>query len=109
MSMRRNGREPSPADVPTSTVTAAAAQSGLREIMGRVASGERVFITRRGRPKVVMLSVADYEGLMVDDAVDLEALEREFDELYWRMQRPGQRATVTGLLEVSGTELGEAS
>ena len=111
MSTRRHprGRKPPSASAPTSTVTSAVAQNGLGEIMSRVATGERVFITRYGRPQVVMLSVEEYEELIGEDGVDLEALEREFDELVERMQRPGQRPAVAALFEMPGQALGEAA
>lgn len=96
-------------DARTSTVTSAIAQNGLGELMGRVASGQRVFITRYGRPQVVMLSVEEYEELVGVEAVDLESLERGFDELVEQMRRPRQRTAVAALFEMSGQELGEAS
>lgn len=111
MSTRRNRKErrTSSSEARTSTVTSAVAQNGLGEIIGRAAAGERVFITRYGRPRVVMLSVEDYDELVGEEEVDLEALEQEFDELVEQMQRPGQRPAVAELFEMSGEELGEAS
>lgn len=93
----------------TSTVTSAEAQNGLGEIIGRVATGERVIITRYGRPQVVMLNVDEYDELTGEEKVDLDALEREFDELVERMQSPGQRAVADAFFEMSGEELGEAA
>jgi prevent-host-death family protein len=111
MSARKGQRalKASRSDARTSTVTSAIAQNGLGEIMGRVATGERVFITRYGRPQVVMLSVEEYEELVGVEGVDLESLESDFDELVEQMQRPGQRTAVAALFEMSGQELGEAS
>jgi hypothetical protein len=56
-----------------------------------------------------MLSVEEYEGLVGVQSIDLDALEREFDELVERMQSPGQRAVADAFFEMSGEELGEAA
>jgi prevent-host-death family protein len=111
MSTRKSRRAPKPArsEARSSTVTSAVAQNGLGEIMGRVATGERVFITRYGRPQVVMLSVDEYQELVGVEGVDLESLEREFDELVERMQSPGQRPAVAALFGMAGPELGQAA
>ena len=111
MPTRKSPRAPKapPARARTSTVTSAEAQNGLGEIIGRVATGERVIITRYGRPQVVMLAVDEYEALAGQESVDLAALEREFDELVQRMQSPGQRAVAEAFFEMSGEELGEAA
>lgn len=43
---------------------------------------------------------------MTDDDLTLVAIERAFDELVERMQRPEHRAAVDALFEMSGDELG---
>lgn len=93
----------------TSSVSSTTAQNTLGEIIGRVMSGERVFITRYGRPQTVMLSVETYEDLIGEEAVDLGALEQAFDDLVGRMQGPDHAAGIDTLFGMSGQELGEAA
>jgi len=92
-----------------SSVTSTEAQNSLGEILGRVAAGERVFVTRYGRPPAVLLSVEAYERLADEEVVDLRALEEEFDALVDRMQRSGHRSATDALFEMTGRELGEAA
>jgi hypothetical protein len=56
-----------------------------------------------------MLSVREYQELVGVEEVDLESLEREFDELVEQVQSPGQRQAVAALFEMAGPELWEAA
>lgn len=94
---------------PRSSVTSTEAQNSLGEILGRVAAGERVFVTRYGRPQAVLLSVEAYERLADEEVVDLQALEKEFDVLMERMQQSGHRSATDALFDMSAKELGEAA
>ncbi len=93
----------------TSTVASTEAQNSLGEILARVARGEHVFITRYRRPEAVILSVDAYRELTGEPPVDLEGLEREFDEAVRGMQTPEQASAVDALFRMSGEELGEAA
>jgi len=107
---KRTGVKPArPPEANASSVSSTTAQNTLGEIIGRVMSGERVFITRYGRPQAVMLSVETYEDLIGEEAVDLTALEQEFDDLIDRMQRPEHASAIDALFGMSGRELGEAA
>ena len=75
-----------------STTTLSDAKTHLAKLLSEVAEiGERVVITRSGRPAGVLLSIEEYEGL-------LETLEILAD--------PGLSAAVAqGLAEASGEDL----
>lgn len=94
---------------PTSTVSSTEAQNSLGEILGRVARGERVFVTRYGRREAVILSAEAYGALMGREPVDLLELEREFDEMVERMQTAEHAAATDALFTMSADDLGEAA
>lgn len=94
---------------PTSTVSSTEAQNSLGEILGRVARGERVFVTRYGRREAVILSAEAYGALMGREPVDLLELEREFDEMVERMQTREHAAATDALFSMSADDLGGAA
>jgi prevent-host-death family protein len=91
------------------SVSSTEAQNNFGEVLARVSRGGRVFITRYQRPQAVVLSMAEYEALVGEDPVDLEALEREFDALVERMQTESHRAGVDALFGMSSEALGESA
>jgi len=90
------------------SVTSTEAQNNFGEVLARVSRGSRVFITRYQRPEAVVLSMAEYEALVGVEPVNLAALEQEFDELFERMQVPGQKAGADKLFEMGSKGIGEA-
>ena len=95
--------------VRVSSVASTEAQNSLGEILGRVSRGERVFITRYGRRRAVLLSTEAYAELMGQTPVDLGELEEEFDARMDRMQTPEHAAATDALFRLSEEELGEAA
>jgi prevent-host-death family protein len=95
--------------VRASSVTSTEAQNSLGEILGRVSRGERVFVTRYGRREAVLISAEEYAELVGEERVDLEKLERAFEERLLRMQSVEHAAATDALFDLSEDELGEAA
>ncbi len=92
-----------------SSVTSTEAQNNFGQVLSRARQEGGVFITRYDRPEAVVLSIEEYEALTREEAPDLAALEREFDELLEQMQRPEHRRAVERFFSLTGPELGEAA
>ncbi|MGH8159218.1 MAG: type II toxin-antitoxin system Phd/YefM family antitoxin [Rhodanobacter sp.] len=86
------------------------AKNNFADLVERVLTADGpVAITRNGQPKLVMLSLPQYQRL-VDAAVDpLASLESEFDALVARMQTPAARAGIDALMGAGPSELGAAA
>jgi antitoxin Phd len=91
------------------SVTSTEAQKNFGDVLSRVAREGRVFVTKHDRPEAVVLSIAAYEALVGPKAVELDALEREFDAALARMQMPAQQAGVDALFAAEAAHLGEAA
>jgi prevent-host-death family protein len=87
-------------------MSATDAQNNFGDVLARVARDGRVFITRYRRPEAVVLSMQEYEALTGVEAIDLDALEREFEGLVARMQSSEQQVATEALFRMSGGELG---
>ncbi len=110
--MSRRAKSPTvgvPATPRTSEISSSKVQDQLGAVLTRVASGERVVITRYGEPQAVLVSVEDFREMMGDGEPDLAALEEEFDARVARMQTDAHRTGVAALFAMSGRELGEAA
>lgn len=92
-----------------SSFTSTEAQNNFGQVLRRARREGHVFITKYDRPEAVVLSIEEYESLTGREPVDLQALEREFDEMLERMQRPAHRRAVDRLFSMTGAELGEAA
>jgi prevent-host-death family protein len=95
--------------VAVSSVRSTEAQNNFGEVLARVSREGRVFITRYGRPEAVVMSMDAYRELVPDEPIDLEALERAFDERLAHMQTAEHRAGVDALFRKTTAELGEAA
>ena len=71
-----------------------------REVMKRGAA----VITRHDEPVMVVLSIDRYRQLEKAAAPDLDALTRDFDALYARMQAPGVAEKTLGALDLGPTK-----
>jgi antitoxin Phd len=91
------------------SIPATEAQNNFGQVLGRAKREGRVFITRYDRPEAVVLSIEEYEALTGREPVDLQALEREFDAMLLRMQRPEHGRAVDQLFAMTATELGKAA
>lgn len=91
------------------TVSSTEAQNSLGDLLERAAQGDRIVITRYGKRQAVILAAEDYDALLAEEEVSLEALEQEFEETMARIQTPDQARAVDALFQISGKELGEAA
>lgn len=92
-----------------SSVSSTEAQNNFGEVLMRVAREGQVFITRYRRPEAVVLSMETYQALLGEEPVDLDALERDYDELIAGMQSAGHRAGVDALFSMTPEELGRGA
>jgi len=90
------------------SVTSTEAGNNFGDLLARVSRGEHVFITNAGEPEAVVLSMKEYAALVGDEQVDLTELEREFDEMFVRMQEPPHRAAADALFRMGSEDLGRA-
>jgi antitoxin Phd len=91
------------------SIPATEAQNNFGRVLGRAKREGRVFITRYDQPEAVVLSIEEYEALTGREPVDLQALEREFDTMLLRMQRPEHGRAVDQLFAMTGSQLGKAA
>ena len=91
------------------SITSTEAQNNFGEVLDTVSREGRVFITRYQRPQAVVLSMAEYAALRGEEAVDLTALEEEFDAMMESMQTDTHRAGVDALFGISSEQLGESA
>jgi antitoxin Phd len=94
---------------PGVSVSSTEAQNNFGDILDRVSSEGRIFITRYRKPQAVVLSIREYEALTDVEPVDLEALEAEFDSALAAMQSAEQTAGVDALFGSTSAELGAAA
>jgi len=93
----------------TATVTATQAQNEFGRVLDDATRVGAVVITKHGRPKAVLLSIARFGQLREREATALETLSGKFDEMLDRMQTPESRAAVDRTFEASPQELGRAA
>lgn len=91
------------------SIPATEAQNNFGRVLGRAKREGRVFITRYDQPEAVVLSIEEYDALTGREPVDLRALEREFDAMLHRMQRPEYERAVDKLFSMTGSQLGKAA
>lgn len=91
------------------TVTATKAKNEFGRILDRALRGQRTFITRHGEPKAVVLSVEEFNHFSRKTNPGLDALSREFDAMFARMQTPKARVAMQAAFEASPEELGRAA
>jgi antitoxin Phd len=91
------------------SVTATEAQNNFGRVLSDVARGEVVYITRYDRPEAVVLSMDRFEALSGAEAISLDALTQEFDQMLARMQTPEAAAGAEAFFGMGDSELGEAA
>jgi antitoxin Phd len=91
------------------TVSSTEAQNNFGDVLARVSREGRVFITRYHRREAVVLSMDAYADLVAEEAVDLDALEQDFEDMVERMQSPEHSAAVDRLFALTPEQLGEAA
>jgi prevent-host-death family protein len=104
---RSGARNPRPVQPLPASFSATEAQNNFGQVLSRARREGRVLITRYDRPEAVVLSIEEYEALVREESVDLQALDREFDEMLAQMQRGEQRRAVDRLFSASAQDLGD--
>jgi antitoxin Phd len=77
-------------------ISATEAKNRLGEVLDNVIQGGMVLITKHQTPKVVLLSMDEYDALSRATETRLDTLNGEFDALLARMQTAKARAGLTG-------------
>ncbi len=95
--------------VEVDTYSATQAKNLFGEILDRAIAKGIVAITRRNRPRAVVLSMEEYEAIAPRRDDPLETLRGEFDALVERMQSADAAAAGRALFEASPRQLGEAA
>jgi prevent-host-death family protein len=95
--------------VEVDTYSATEAKNSFGEILDRAIAEGIVAITRRNRPRAVVLSMEEYEAIAprLDDPLD--TLRSEFDALVKRMQSADAAAAGRALFDASPRQLGRAA
>lgn len=91
------------------SVTATEAQNNFGQVLGSVARGDMVYITRYDRPEAVVLSIEKFNALAGPDSSSLDDLTHEFDDRLARMQSAEAAAGMDTFFELTSAELGEAA
>ena len=97
-------RLPVPSSVPSTT-----AKDQFGKLLERVAAGEIVRITRRGRRPAVVLSEELYESLVGALPDPLERLRGQFDAMVARVNSAKGRKAADTLFAADGDALGRAA
>src|SRR5690606_6618378 len=86
------------------SIAATDAKNRFGEVLKAAETGP-VFIEKRGRYQAVVLAIDDYQSLLArnrtPDEARLDALRKEFDKLYARMQSQRSRSATDRLLAAS--------
>ena len=90
------------------SIPATDAKNRFGEVLKAAEAGP-VFIEKRGRYRAVVLALDDYQSLLArnrtPDEARLDALRKEFDQLYARMQSRRSRRATDRLLAASDEEI----
>jgi prevent-host-death family protein len=93
------------------SIPATEAKNRFGEVLKAAEAGP-VFIEKRGRYQAVVLALDDYHALLArnrtPDEARLDALRKEFDKLYARMQSRRSRSATDRLLAASDEEINRA-
>jgi prevent-host-death family protein len=93
------------------SISATDAKNRFGEVLKAAEAGP-VFIEKRGRYQAVVLALDDYQSLLArnrtPDEARLDALRKEFDKLYARMQSRRSRSATDRLLAATDEEINRA-
>lgn len=90
-------------------VTASALVTGMQQVSHTVLTQGAVVVTKHDQPTMVLLSIERYRELEQASAPDLDALTRDFDAMYARMQAPGARRRMADAFAASPARMGKAA
>jgi prevent-host-death family protein len=92
-----------------SSVTASEAKTEFARVLEIATQGGAVVITKHDAPKAIVLSVENFNALAAAAETTLDTLDREFDALLARMQRPKARRGMKTAFDASVQQLGRAA
>jgi len=91
------------------SVPATVAKNSFGAILDKAVAGGIVAITKRDKPKAVVLSMEEYQALQSRAANPLQELQSEFESLFGAMQSSRARAAGNKLFGASSQKLGKAA
>lgn len=95
--------------VAASPMSATDAKNEFGRVLEMVMQGDVIVITKHDAPKVVMLSIEEFNALAHGATRELDTLTDEFDALLARMQTPEARLAMKTAFDASPQELGKAA
>ncbi len=91
------------------TVSATALKNSIADVFDQVGAMGAVAITRHDKPRAVLLSVEEYEGLKAAFDEPLLKVREEYDAMLERMQTPEAREGAERAFHATPDELGRAA
>jgi hypothetical protein len=90
-------------------VTASALVTGMQQVTKTVLTQGAVVITKHDQPAMVLMSVERYRELAQASAPNLDALTKDFDAMYARMQAPGAKKRMANAFAAKPKAMGAAA
>jgi prevent-host-death family protein len=91
-------------------VTASKAKNQFAQIFETALRDGPVFVSKHGTTKAVLLSIEEYEALLQSRRNPaMEALTREYEAMFERMQTPEHRASMDAAFQSTPEEMGAAA
>ncbi len=90
-------------------VTATALKNSTSDVLDQVSAEGAVAITKHNKPRAILISVAQYEGMRGTESNLLNELQAEYRGMLEKMQEPEQKAAAKRLFEATPEELGAAA
>lgn len=91
------------------TVAATEAKNAFGSVLDKAIAHGMVAITKRDRPRAVLISFEEYNALVAALPDPLAALRGEFDALVAKMQTPKAKQAARGLFRATPAALGRAA
>lgn len=91
------------------SISATAAKNAFGRVLDLALSKGVVTITKRDRPRAVVMSIDEFESLVGAKRARLDTLSSEFDMLLGRMQTPSARRATRAAFAATPDELGRAA
>ncbi len=91
------------------TVSATMLKNSISDVFDQVHSSGAVAITRHDKPRAVLLSVEDYEGLKAAFEEPLQKVREHYDRMFERMQTAEQAAGAERAFYASPEDMGRAA
>ena len=90
-------------------VSATQLVSGMQKVTSAVMTHGAVVVTRHDEPAMVLMSIDRYLALELAAEPDLDALTKQFDDMFARMQGDEAAQAMESAFAMSPAELGKAA